>query len=216
MSGIDAPIGSEVELPADDLPWKPEAPAAPAADTQAPVDMRSLSLEQIGKIGRVLYASGYFSDLKGEAQAITKVLAGYEIGITPFQALTGFHVIQGKPTMGAGLIGAQVKKSGRYDYKPVETTAERCRIEWYQLIAGRWELQGESAFTMEDAKRAKLTGKSTWQAYPVDMCFARALSAGARRYCPDVFGGAIYVAEELGGQAPADDGITFGVEGGAG
>lgn len=210
-------VVSEPELPADDLPWKPEAPT-PAADTSQPVDMRSLSLEQIGKIGRVLYASGYFSDLKGEAQAITKVLAGYEIGITPFQALTGFHVIQGKPTMGAGLVGAQVKKSGRYDYRPVETTADRCRIEWYQLVANsHWEPVGESLFTMDDAKRAGLTGKSTWKSYPVDMLFARALTAGARRYCPDVFGGAVYTPEEMDSRvAHLDEGIAFGEDGGAG
>ena len=215
MSGIDVP-SAEVELPADDLPWKPEAPT-PAADTSAPVDMRSLSLEQIGKIGRVLYASGYFSDLKGEAQAITKVLAGYEIGITPFQALTGFHVIQGKPTMGAGLVGAQVKKSGRYDYKPTVTTADECVIEWYQRFGADWSPVGESRFTRKDAERAKLTGKSTWQQYPVDMLFARALTAGARRYCPDVFGGAIYTPEELGsGSVYVDEGIAFGEEGGAG
>ena len=53
--------------------------------------------------------------------------------------------------------------------------------------------------TMEDAKRAGLLGKTSWQRYPEDMLFARALSRGARRFCPDALGGAIYTPEELEG-----------------
>ena len=228
MSGIDAPDMVEPELPADDLPWEEPPPPEPAAEvairtptsgTTEPIDFASgkLSLEQLGKIGRVLYASGFFTDARSEAQAITKIIAGYEIGITPFRAMTGFHVIQGKPTMGAGLVGAQVKKSGRYDFRPLVTEPDRCVIQWYQMFNGTWEEVGTSEVTYSDARRAGLVNKDNWKKYPVDMLFARALTAGARRYCPDVFGGAVYTPEEMDSRiVHVDEGIAFGEEGGAG
>ncbi|NJO31398.1 MAG: recombinase RecT [Richelia sp. SL_2_1] len=44
---------------------------------------------------------------------------------------------------------------------------------------------------------AGLLGKDNWKKWPSDMMFARALTRGARRYCPDVFGGPAYTKEEL-------------------
>lgn len=64
----------------------------------------------------------------------------------------------------------------------------------------RGEECGTSMFTMDDAKRAKLSGDN-WQKYPQAMLYARALSKGARMFCPDVFGGAVYAEGEI-----ADDG----------
>jgi hypothetical protein len=61
--------------------------------------------------------SGMFTDVKSAAQAIVKIQAGQEIGIPPFASMTGIHIIQGKPTIGAGLIASRVKGSGKYDYR---------------------------------------------------------------------------------------------------
>ncbi len=54
------------------------------------------------QIGKVFAESGMFVDAKAAAQAIVKIQAGQEIGIPPFAAMSGIHIIQGKPTMGAG------------------------------------------------------------------------------------------------------------------
>lgn len=206
------PADVTVELPADPPAWMPPpdangevpneqvASAAGMALELKPLDTNALTLDEVGKIGRVFYQSGYFKDARDAAQAITKILAGQELGIGPFQAMAQFHVVEGKPTMSAGLIGGLVKRSGRYDYKPVTTNEEECVIDWYERRDGTWELAGQSRFTMTDAARAKLLRSgSGWEKYPVDMLFARALTAGARRYCPDVFGGAIYATGELDG-----------------
>ena len=203
------PAEATVELPADPPPWvdaetgevanEQVASAAGMALELRPLDTNALTLEEVGKIGRVFYASGYFRDAKDAAQAITKILAGQELGIGPFQAMAQFHVVEGKPTMSAGLIGGLVKRSGRYDYRPSTTNEEECIIDWYERRDGEWEMVGQSRFTMSDARRAKLVREgSGWTKFPVDMLFARSLTAGARRFCPDVFGGAIYTPSELG------------------
>lgn len=209
-----APEEATVELPADPPPWMTEpetsspeqvASAAGMALELRPLDTNALTLEEVGKIGRVFYQSGYFRDARDAAQAITKILAGQELGIGPFQAMAQFHVVEGKPTMSAGLIGGLVKRSGRYDYRPSTTNEEECVLDWYERRDGEWELVGQSRFTMTDAARAKLLrAGSGWEKYPVDMLFARALTAGARRFCPDVFGGAIYTPSELGAAEAMD------------
>jgi hypothetical protein len=201
-----APEDVTVELPADPPPWMPppdangEVPAEQVASAAGmalelrPLDTNALTLEEVGKIGRVFYQSGYFRDARDAAQAITKILAGQELGIGPFAAMNGFHIIEGKPAMSAGLIGMLVKRSGKYDFRVTTTNEEECILDWYQGS----ELIGQSRFTMTDAARAKLIrGGSGWEKYPSAMLFARALSAGARMYAPDVFSGAIYDPSEL-------------------
>jgi hypothetical protein len=198
------PAEATTELPADPPPWAPEedgeaapeqvASAAGMALELRPLDTNALTLEEVGKIGRVFYQSGYFRDARDAAQAITKILAGQELGIGPFASMNGFHIIEGKPAMSAGLIGMLVKRSGKYDFRVTTTNEEECILDWYQGT----ELIGQSRFTMTDATRAKLVKpNSGWEKYPAAMLYSRALTAGARMYAPDVFSGAIYESSEL-------------------
>ena len=49
------------------------------------------------------------------------------------------------------------------------------------------------------AQAAGLTGKDNWKKYPSDMLFARAISRGARRFAPGIFGGSpVYTPDEMG------------------
>ncbi len=149
-----------------------------------------LPLTEVISIGKAFAESGMFTDTKSAAQAIVKIQAGQEIGIPPFAAMTGIHIIQGKPTIGAGLIAARVKGSGKYDYKVTEQTEKNCSIEFYQ---GKDKI-GVSAFSIEDAKKA---GTKNIDKFPRNMLFARAISNGVKWYCPDVFSGPVYVPEEM-------------------
>lgn len=157
-------------------------------------------LETIQRTGRMLAASGYF-DGKGEgpqavAMMATKILAGREIGIGPFAAVNGIHIIQGKPSIGANLLASAVKGSGRYDYRIREMTDKICRIEFLQKTQSGWESLGVSEFTAEEARKA---GTKNMDKFPKNMLFARAMSNGVRFFVPDVFNGnAVYVPEELG------------------
>jgi hypothetical protein len=140
--------------------------------------------------------SGYWPDAKSQAQALVKIEAGRALGLPPIVAMSEVHVIQGKPTLGAGALAALVKTSGRYDYRIVEHTEQRCAIRFFDLQAG--EL-GESVFTLDDARKAGLASRSTWRQYPRNMLFARALSNGVAWFCPDTTLGRAYVPEELDG-----------------
>jgi hypothetical protein len=146
------------------------------------------------ELGKILADSGYFSDARQMAQAAVKVLAGQELGLGPIAAMTGVHIVQGKVTLGANLIAALIRKSGRYDYRIVEHTDQICRIAFYE----HGEQIGESSFSLEDAKRAGLLKTGPWTQHPRNMLFARALSNGAKWYAPDVFAGPIYTPDELG------------------
>lgn len=154
------------------------------------VTVTQLPLDQIMNIGKAFAESGMFADTKSAAQAIVKIQAGQEIGIPPFAAMTGIHIIQGKPTIGAGLIASRVKGSGKYDYKVVEATELKCSIDFFQ---GKEKI-GNSTFTIEDAKKA-LT--KNLDKFPKNMLFARAISNGVKWYAPDVFSGPVYTPEEM-------------------
>lgn len=141
-------------------------------------------------VSKAFYESGMFTDIKSIAQAMVKISAGAEIGIPPFAAMTGIHIIQGKPTIGAGLIASRVKGSGKYDYKVIEASEKVCSIDFFQ---GNTKI-GNSTFTIEDARKA-LT--KNIDKFPKNMLFARAISNGVKWYCPDIFSGPVYVPEEM-------------------
>lgn len=163
-------------------------------------------------VGKLLAASGYFKDVKDQAQAVAKILAGQELGFGPIASLTGVYVQQGKICYAANLIAAAIKKSGRYNFRVRTLTDTECVIDFFE----GGEKCGESRFTINDAKQAGLLdgpGGANYRRYPRNMLFARAISNGARFHCPDVFGGvSIYTPEELGAQVDEDGQVTQQVD----
>jgi hypothetical protein len=109
--------------------------------------------------------------------------------------------------LGAGALATLVKTSGRYDYRIVEHTEERCTIRFLELSG---DVLGESVFTLDDARRAGLAGRSTWKQYPRNMLFARALSNGVAWFCPDVSAGRVYAPEELDGAVIVENDVVCG------
>lgn len=159
------------------------------------------------ELGQTLAQSGYFKDARSAAQAAVKVMAGQELGLGPIASMTGVHIIEGKPSVGANLLAALVKRHPDYRYRVLEHTDKVCSIEFSERTDDGWETCGPpSTFTIDDAAAAKLSGRANWRTYPRNMLFARALSNGVRWYAPDVAGGApVYTYEELGGDV---DGVT--------
>ena len=167
-----------------------------------------MTLSDTLNLGKVLAESGFFSDTKAASQAVVKVLAGRELGFGPIASMTGIHIVQGKPSLGANLLGAAIKGSHRYNYRVVELTDERAEIAFFE----EGKEVGRSTFTIHDAKKAQLTGKPIWAQYPRNMLFSRALSNGARWFCPDVFSGVIpYTPEELGADIDGETGEVINV-----
>lgn len=157
------------------------------------------SLDDLQRVAKLLAASGYF-EAKGNgeqaiAQLATKVLAGREMGFSPFASVNGIHIIQGKPTVSAQLMAAAVKGSAKYDYRIRQMDDSICRIEFFERSGGKLESIGVSTFSAEDAKKA---GTQNMQKFARNMLFARAMSNGVRWYCPDVFASGVYTPEEMG------------------
>lgn len=161
------------------------------------------SLDEIQTFSSIAVRSGLFKDLKEEAQAVVKIMAGAEMGIGAVAALRGIDLVDGQMTFRAHLMAAMLKKSGKYDYRIRESTDERCAIEFFQ----QQESLGTHSFTMEQAKKAGLferrnrqgqVTRGPWQLYPEDMLYNRTMAKGARMFCPDIFIGAVYDQDELG------------------
>lgn len=154
------------------------------------------NVDDLGRIGKMLAVSGYFQDAKDIAQASVKVMAGLELGFGAFASMTGIYIIKGKPSIGANLMASAVKANPKYDYRIREHNNEVCKIEFFELVDGKWDSLGVSEFT---AKDAQIAGVQNMQKYARNMLFARAISNGIKWYCPDVFNGnTTYVPEELG------------------
>lgn len=153
------------------------------------------SLPEMLKMADMFAASGMFADAREKGQAFVKIQAGAELGILPFQAMAGIHIIKGKPAIGSGLIAAKVKASGKYNYKVLEQTDKVCRIEFYEKVNGKFEPIGISEMTIEQARKQ---GSQNLDRLPLNMLFARAISNGVRWHCPDVFMGSVYTPDEMG------------------
>ena len=149
-----------------------------------------ITTTEIMTIAKSFADSGMFPDCKSMAQAAVKIQAGREFGIQPFAAMSGIHIIQGKPTIGAGLMAARVKGFGKYDYKVIEHNDKVCSIEYFQ---GK-ESIGLSTFTIEDARKA---GTKNLDKFPKNMLFARAMSNGVKWFTPDIYEMPVYVPEEM-------------------
>ncbi len=159
-------------------------------------------------LAKVFAESRCFSDTHEMTQACVKIQAGRELGFGPVQSMTGIYLVKGKISISANLMAAAVRRHPRYDYQVRHLDEQKCVIEYTmdkQPI-------GVSAFTMDDAKKAGLANGDNWRKYPRNMLFARAMSNGARWFCPDVFGGPVYTPDELGATIDAEEGTVIEVK----
>ena len=150
------------------------------------------SFDDIQRAALALEASGYFKDVTNKAQAIVKVMAGAELGIPPFASMSGIHIIQGKPALGANVLATLIKNDPRYNYRVTKLDDTVCTIQFYE----DGQRCGVSEFNAEDARKANTKNMNK---FPKNMLFARAISNGAKWFTPGIFGGApVYTPEELG------------------
>jgi hypothetical protein len=160
------------------------------------------TLDDVMQLGDVFFKSGLFSDAKQAAQCVVKILAGQELGFAPIASMMGINIIQGKVALGANLIASKIQSSGKYNFKFIEHTEKKCRLEFFR---GNESL-GFSEFTMQEATNAGLSLKDIWKKYPKNMLFSRAVSNGARWFTAELFSGAIYTPEEMGADVDGETG----------
>ena len=155
------------------------------------------TIEDIQRAAKLFIASGMFAEKNMEAdmaKACVKLIAGQELGLSAFQSMRGIDIVQGQAVFRYQLVGAKIKQTGRYDFRPVEVSAKRAAIQFYDN--GRPVFLSE--FTMEDAKAQELAGKSNYKKIPKDMLFARALTNGANKVCPEIYFSPCYSPEDFG------------------
>ncbi len=117
------------------------------------------------------------------------------VGMPPMSAITGVHVIQGRPVPSAALISALVRRAGHR--LRVSGNDERAVAEITRADDPDFTFQ--SIWTMDRARKAGLLNKDTWKSYPASMLKARAITEVARDACEDALMGLpAYSAEELG------------------
>lgn len=158
------------------------------------------SIDDVERIAKMALASGFTACRRMEEAAMI-VITGHELGLSPAQSLRGIYVINGKPVLSADLMIAVVRRSGLCaSWRVVESTPERCTIT--TLRHGETEPSSRT-WTLADAKRAGITGKGTWSAYPATMLRHRCAADLAREVYPDVLMG-LYDPEELGADRAED------------
>jgi hypothetical protein len=125
---------------------------------------------------------------------------GETLGITPMAAITGVHVIEGKPSASAALISGLVRRAGH----KLRVTGDAFSATAQIIRADDPDYTFSVTFTIEDARTAGLTGKAVWKNYPASMLKSRAITQVARDACEEILFGLHYTPEELGAETDAN------------
>jgi hypothetical protein len=142
--------------------------------------------------------------LRGNRAAITAaILYGDEVGLGPMQSLSKVRIIDGTPTLAAETQRALILARGhRLWFPEIGTTrviASGQRVGEDTVTSVTW--------TLDDAKRAGVSGRNTYRSYPRQMLTARASAELARAIFADAIGGlraTEEVDEDGAGEPPAD------------
>ncbi len=117
------------------------------------------------------------------------------VGMPPMSAITGVHVIQGRPVPSAALISALVRRAGHR----LRVTGNDERAVAEITRADDPDFTFQAIWTLDKARKAGLLNKDTWKSYPASMLKARAVTEVARDACEDALMGLpAYSVEELG------------------
>ncbi len=167
-------------------------------------------LQQDGLSRRDLVESRLFPAISSPEKAGVVMAMARAHDLSPTFVAAQLAFISGKPAMSGLMLAAILKKSGRYRYKVTRTEAKGCSITFFEKVDGSWQELGVSEFTSADAALAGLTNRNdNWKKFEKAMNFWRAMSQGARFYCPDALaGGCVHLIEELSpGTAVDEDGV---------
>lgn len=161
------------------------------------------NFEDAFRIANALAASG-ITPFKRPEECLAVIMAGAELGLTPFAATQSFAVINGRVSIwGDGMLGVvraagvkvQETHSGTIEDQDFVATCKAIRPDGEVI---------ERSFSWADAKRAGLIGKQgPWAQYPQRMIPMRARSWCLRDGCADILRG-IRMAEEAQDIPPED------------
>jgi hypothetical protein len=137
-------------------------------------------------------------DFKGKPEScLLAIQHGSEVGLSPMQSLQSIAVINGRPTIWGDAALALVQASPVCEYVREYTEGDGDNLTAVCEAKRRgYPAPTVSRFSMADAKRAGLAGKSgPWSAYPTRMLALRARGFALRNAFADALRGLI-TAEE--------------------
>ena len=156
------------------------------------------SLDDALRISEILAASDFVpKDYQRKPGNILVAMQwGAEIGLQPLQAMQNIAVINGRPSVWGDAMLALVRGSGLLEFIKEELSENG--TEATCTVKRKGEDPHVSVFTMEDAKKAGLSGKQgPWTQYPKRMLKLRARSYALRDIFPDVLKGMPIAEEEM-------------------
>lgn len=164
-------------------------------------------VEQVQKMTAQLMRTPHYQKL-GEIGIFTVVQKAKSIGLNPLDALNGaMYFVNGKVELAANTMNYMIRAKGHSITKDKKSSRDICILNGKRADNGdEWT----ASFSIEEAKKAGIY-KSTWEKYPEDMLFARALTRLARQLFPDVIKGC-YVEGEIQDAIYADKNVRNEVE----
>jgi hypothetical protein len=114
------------------------------------------------------------------------------LGMKPIHAITSVHVINGKPSASADLIGTMVRRAGH----KLRVTGDDTYAEATLVRADDPDFEFKARWDMDKARKAGLN-TATWKAYPGAMLRSRAITEVCRAGAPDALHGIQHSTEEL-------------------
>lgn len=186
-------------------------------DDKKAIEIHNGTVSNIDAVALVMVKSGIFADVRSQYQAIVKIMAGRELGLSPIESMQMLYIVGSQIGARAILIASKIKASKKYDYIVDELTNEKCSISFYEKAEKERTKIGTVEFTMEDARKIvdsktgkPITAKDNWKNYPRNMLFARTIMNGMRWFCPDALSSIISIsAEELNDISIAPDRVVF-------
>lgn len=158
-----------------------------------------MEIEQTQKMVTALMRTPHYAKL-GEVGVFTVVQKAKSIGLSPLDALNGgMYFVNGKVELSANTMNYMIRSKGHSITKDTRSTKDCCVLNGKRCDNGdTWS----ASFSIQEAKNAGIY-KNTWEKYPDDMLFARALTRLGRQLFPDVLKGC-YVEGEISSAMDAE------------
>jgi hypothetical protein len=135
--------------------------------------------------------SGFLpASIKTAAQAIAIVVTGYELGIPAMTALRTIHIVQGRPTLSAVLMGALIQKAHGDDALVLASSDDKQATYRSSAVAG--PITPATLTPSKWRQKAGLAGKDTWKGHPAAMLRARCISSDRHGELPGCDAGPLH------------------------
>lgn len=164
-------------------------------DRQQIFSFTPTSLKEAMEYAKVIAESELVpKDYRGKpGNVLVAVQMGMEVGLKPLQAIQNIAVINGRPSLWGDALLALIRAHESFE----SILEEQSDAQAICTVKRKGEPEKTVTFSMEDAKRAGLSGKEgPWRTYPKRMMQMRARAFALRDTWPDVLKG-ISVAEEV-------------------